>query len=123
MRPTPLLRAAAAALVVLAAPAPVAAQDAAALFGRLQEARRAADAGDHARAVALADTVAARLPDHPQVVSSRTLARAGRLARHRLNADRTAIVGGAPSDANTPNAVRRRRATWRATATSAPAAA
>jgi DNA-binding beta-propeller fold protein YncE len=80
MRPTPLLRAAAAALVVLAAPAPVAAQDAAALFGRLQEARRAADAGDHARAVALADTVAARLPDHPQVVLSRALvlARAGR---------------------------------------------
>ena len=80
MLSTPLPRAAAAALIVLAAPAAAAAQGSVALFARLQEARRAADAGDHARAVALADSVAARMPDHPQVVFSRALvlARAGR---------------------------------------------
>lgn len=69
-----------AALVVASGgrPAPATAQ--AELGARLQEVRQSSAAGDHARALAVADSLARRLPDHPSVIFTRAFALA---AAHR----------------------------------------
>jgi sugar lactone lactonase YvrE len=45
-----------------------------ALVGPVQEIRRSSAAGDHSRAIAMADSLVARFPNHPNVVLVRTVA-------------------------------------------------
>jgi DNA-binding beta-propeller fold protein YncE len=82
---TPLTRALAvaalsAAAITLGTPLGALAQGIAGLGAALQEVRRLGLAGDHARALAIVDSVAVHYPDHPSVVFARALAlgRAGR---------------------------------------------